>query len=54
MAAANPLSYAVDAARAMFDGHLADPGVEKGVASMAVLAAAAVVIAARAFSRVAA
>jgi ABC-2 type transport system permease protein len=54
VAAANPLSYAVDAARAVFNDHLADPSVAKGVAIMAVLAAASVVIAARRFSRTAA
>ena len=30
IAAANPLSYAVDAARAIFIGHLGDPSVAKG------------------------
>ena len=54
VAAANPLSYAVDAARAVFNDHLADPSVLKGVAILAVLAAASVVIAARRFSRTAA
>ena len=54
VAAANPLSYAVDAARSVFNDHLADPDVAKGVAIMAVLAAASVVIAARRFSRTAA
>jgi len=54
VAAANPLSYAVDAARAVFNDHLADPTVAKGVAIMAVLAAASVVIAAQRFSRTAA
>jgi len=54
VAAANPLAYAVDAARAVFNDHLGDPSVGKGVAIMAVLAAAAVVTAARAFSRAAA
>ena len=54
VAAANPLSYAVDAARALFNDHLSDPSVPKGVAIMAALAAVAVVIAARRFSRTAA
>ena len=54
VAAANPLSYAVDAARAVFNDHLADPSVPKGVGIMAALAAASVVIAARRFSRTAA
>lgn len=54
VAAANPLSYAVDAARALFNDHLSDPSVPKGVAIMAALAAMAVVIAAQRFSRTAA
>jgi hypothetical protein len=37
-----------------FNDHLADPSVPRGVAIMAVLAAASVVIAARRFSRTAA
>src|SRR5258708_9853844 len=40
VAAANPLSYAVDAARALFAGHLGDPGVARGLAIVAVLAVA--------------
>lgn len=51
IAAANPLAYAVDAARALFNDHLNDVSVIKGAAIMAVLAAAAVVTAARTFSR---
>lgn len=51
VADANPLSYAVDAARAVFNDHLADASVVKGVAIMAVLAAIAVVVAARSFGR---
>jgi ABC-2 type transport system permease protein len=54
VAAANPLSYAVDAARAVFNDHPTDPSVARGVAIMAVLAAASVAIAARRFSRTAA
>jgi ABC-2 type transport system permease protein len=54
VAAANPLSYAVDAARAIFNDHLADPSVARGVAVVAVLAVAAVALASRAFSRTAA
>ena len=38
IAAANPLSYAVDAARAVFNDHLGDVSVEKGVLLIAVLA----------------
>ncbi|MGH7883487.1 MAG: ABC transporter permease, partial [Candidatus Dormibacteraceae bacterium] len=51
IAAVNPLSYAVDASRAIFNDHLGDPSVIKGVAIMAVLAVIAVVIAARSFNR---
>jgi ABC-2 type transport system permease protein len=51
IAAANPLSYAVDAARAVFNDHLADPSVAKGIAIMAVLSAVAMVAAARSFGR---
>jgi ABC-2 type transport system permease protein len=51
IAAVNPLSYAVDAARAVFLGHLDNPSVVKGVALMAVLAILAVFLGARAFGR---
>ncbi|HVC78039.1 MAG TPA: ABC transporter permease [Candidatus Micrarchaeaceae archaeon] len=51
IAALNPLSYAVDAARAVFLGHLDDPSVVRGVALMAVLAILAVFLGARAFGR---
>jgi ABC-2 type transport system permease protein len=51
IAAINPLSYAVDAARAIFNDNLADVSVIKGVAIMAVLAVLAVAIAARSFNR---
>ena len=51
IAALNPLSYAVDAARAVFLGHLGDPSVVKGVALMAVLSILAVILGARAFGR---
>src|SRR5262249_52280674 len=51
IAAANPLAYAVDASRAVFNDHLSDPSVVKGVAIMAVLAVTAVVTAARTFAR---
>ena len=51
IAAANPLSYAVDAARAVFNDHLSDPSVAKGVALMAVLSIVAIFIGARAFGR---
>ena len=51
IAAANPLSYAVDAARAIFIDHPGDPSVIKGVLIMLVLAVVAVGIGARAFGR---
>jgi len=51
IAAANPLSYAVDAARAVFNDHLGDVSVEKGVLLTAVLAVIAVAIAVRSFGR---
>ncbi len=51
IAAANPLSYAVDAARAVFNDHLSDPSVFKGVALMAILSIFALIIGARAFGR---
>jgi ABC-2 type transport system permease protein len=51
IADANPLSYAVDAARAVFNDHLGDPDVVKGIVIMAALALIAVVVAARSFGR---
>jgi ABC-2 type transport system permease protein len=51
IAAANPLSYAVDAARALFIDHPGDPSVIKGVVIMLVLAVLAVGVGARAFGR---
>jgi ABC-2 type transport system permease protein len=51
IAAANPLSYAVDAARAVFNDHLSDPSVTKGVVIMLVLSIIAIVIGARQFGR---
>jgi ABC-2 type transport system permease protein len=51
IAAFNPLSYAVDAARAIFLAHLSDPSVAKGVIILVVLSAIAVVIGARQFGR---
>jgi len=51
IADANPLSYAVNAARAIFNDHLGDPSVITGIAIMAVLAVAAVVVAARSFNK---
>jgi ABC-2 type transport system permease protein len=51
IAALNPLAYAVDASRAIFNNHLSDPSIGVAVAIMAVLAAIAVSIAARQFGR---
>ena len=51
IAAANPLSYAVDAARALFLQHPTDPSVAKGLAIMVVLAVIALLVAVRAFGR---
>ncbi|HUZ89811.1 MAG TPA: ABC transporter permease [Candidatus Acidoferrales bacterium] len=51
IAKANPLAYAVDAARAVFNQQLTDPSVVKGVVIMAVLAGLAVAWAARSFGR---
>jgi ABC-2 type transport system permease protein len=51
IAAVNPLSYAVDAARAVFNDHLGDVSVEKGVLITAVLAVFAVAFAVRSFGR---
>ncbi|HLG72211.1 MAG TPA: ABC transporter permease [Chloroflexota bacterium] len=51
LAAANPLSYAVDAARAIFNNRLGETSVVEGVAIMAVLAVLATVLAARSFGR---
>jgi ABC-2 type transport system permease protein len=54
VAAFNPLSYAVDAARAVFLADLSNPSVTKGVVIMAVLCLVTIVLGARAFSRAAA
>jgi ABC-2 type transport system permease protein len=51
LAKINPLLYAVDAARAIFNGNLGDPSVIKGVVIMVVLSVIAVVIGARQFGR---
>lgn len=51
IAALNPLSYAVDAARAVFRDHIADPSVTKGVAIMLILTIIAIAIGARSFGR---
>lgn len=47
----NPLLYAVDAARHVFNDNLGDPSVTKGVLTMVVLSVAAVFIGARQFGR---
>lgn len=47
----NPLTHAVDAARAMFTGQWGDPEIALGGAIMAVLAALALFVASRAFAR---
>jgi len=49
----NPLSYAVNAARDLFNGHGGDPDVFRGLVIMAVLALVGIVIGSRAFSRAA-
>jgi ABC-2 type transport system permease protein len=51
VAALNPLSYAVDAARAVFRDQITDPSVTKGVAVMLVLSIIAIFIGARSFGR---
>jgi ABC-2 type transport system permease protein len=51
VAAANPLAYAVDASRAIFNDRLTDPSIAIAVAIMTVLAAIALSFAARAFGR---
>jgi ABC-2 type transport system permease protein len=51
IAAANPLAYAVDASRAIFNNQLSDASIGIAVAIMAILASIAVSFAARAFGR---
>jgi ABC-2 type transport system permease protein len=51
IAAANPLAYAVDASRAIFNDRLTDPSIGVAVGIMALLAAIAILFAARAFGR---
>ena len=50
----NPLRYAVDAARALFNQHLSDSSIPQAVAILGVLAVVALVLASRSFSRAAA
>ncbi|MCL4508475.1 MAG: ABC transporter permease [Chloroflexi bacterium] len=54
IAAINPLAYAVDATRAIFNNHLGSVSVAKGVLIVAVLAFLALAVAARSFGRAAA
>jgi ABC-2 type transport system permease protein len=51
IASINPLSHAVDAARALFNGRFGDPSVVPGVVLMAALALGGVLIGRRAFER---
>jgi ABC-2 type transport system permease protein len=51
LAAVNPLSHVVTAARALFNEQLGDPSIPLAVGLMAVLAAVALVTASRSFSR---
>lgn len=50
----NPLTHAVDAARALFNGQWADPEIGIGVGITALLAIVALTVASRSFSRAAA
>ena len=47
----NPLTHAVDAARALFNGMWEDPQIVVGATVMGILAAAALFVASRAFTR---
>jgi ABC-2 type transport system permease protein len=51
LAQVNPLSYAVNAARAIFNNHLATGDVAKGIVITAAIMIVAVVVAARSFGR---
>ena len=51
VAAFNPLWYAVDAARAVFDGHLGDVSVAKGFAVVSLLTVLSLAAAVRSFAR---
>jgi ABC-2 type transport system permease protein len=50
----NPLSHAVEAARALFNQQLGDPSIPRALAILGVLAFAALAIASRSFNRAAA
>ncbi len=54
LAAINPLSHAVDAARALFNEQLGDPSIPRALAIVGALAAVALVVASRSFNRAAA
>jgi ABC-2 type transport system permease protein len=54
LAELNPLSYAVDASRALFEGHFDDPVVATGALLIGAIAAASIWIGSRAFGRAAA
>jgi ABC-2 type transport system permease protein len=51
LAGLNPLSYAVSAARALFNEHLADPSVPLALVILGTLATVALLGASRSFSR---
>ena len=51
IADANPLSYAVTAARAVFNNDMGNPDIVKALVIMGVLAVFSIVLAGRAFSR---
>jgi ABC-2 type transport system permease protein len=51
LAQINPLSYAVNAARAIFNNHLVTGDVAKGIVITAVIMVVAIVVAARSFGR---
>jgi ABC-2 type transport system permease protein len=51
IAALNPLSHAVDASRALFNGELGDPAVARAVAILGSLAVVALILASRSFNR---
>jgi ABC-2 type transport system permease protein len=51
IASFNPLTHAVDAARALFNGQWGDPEILLGVGMTSVLAVLALWVASRAFSR---
>ena len=54
VATLNPLSHAVDAARALFNEQLGDPSIPRALAILGALALVALVVASRSFNRAAA